>query len=1080
MKHFREVNSMRRIRFSLLLIVVTLVCAFNLIAQVGSDASILGVVTDSSGAIIPKATVTIVNLDTGFQRSVTSGEGGEFEALALPTGPYSVSVTNPGFSTWKLGRIDLTVASRQRISPVLKVGDVTEQISVDATAELIQTERSSVSTIVEEKQMRELPLNGRNPVQLVALAPGMRYLGRSGPERGSSVQGVGGRDDSTEFQLDGLNANAGMDERGMAIPNVDTIAEFSVETNSFSAEQGRNPLQVLMLTKSGTNAFHGTLWEFLRNEKLDAFNTFAKRPGARKPKLSRNQFGATIGGPVIKNKTFFFASFEGTTIRQERIYNSNTILPEMLNGDFSSVATPIRDPLNGQPFAGNRIPADRIASSSKFFTPYILLPNAPNGFFRATAPVPDDTWEGTMRIDHQITDRQRIYGRWVAYDNSADSPDYRPEVAQTNNTRQHNIAMNYTYSVAPTWLINLGANYMSSFNRFSSPVVGIDNLTQQAGIQGFATSGREGSTGLPSVSITGYTGFNAPWGNPGRLWMEAKNAKATTSLIRGKHTMNLGYEINDRTTFGQHSSFAARGNFTFNGQYTGNGFADYLLGYTSAGGRNFPLQTFGMKHSPYSAIYLQDAWKPTSNLTVNLGLRYDRWHAKRAVRGNVTSFDPVSGKAIAGEDKNGQVDLTAQPVAKFVAAATQGLWVSASDIGAPPGLFEANGFFSPRIGVAWRPGKSDSLVIRGGYGIFASSFIGNITASAIVGPPFWNYENPTYTTASLQRWETAFSNDPTVFLSPGVSAAAYNVDAQKAHEWNFSVQKSLPFSSALTISYVGNKILDVISGNLRNEVPPGQYTNLQAARPYPRFAGITLYENLGKTWYNALQMKVERRFSQGLLFNTVYSYGKHMVDGVGSDVWSAPEPFAPDGYNRGRSAFDRTHILNVNAVYELPFGRGRKHLTGSNPIVNGVLGGWQLTGIYSFTSGAPLSISVPGSTLGNGRGTRANVTGDPALSNGSADQWFNTAAFSAPPQYQFGNSAIGVLDAPGSHSLDTGLMKNFYITEFKHIQFRWEMFNAPNHVNLGGPGTTLATSTFGRITSAGNARQMQLALKFVY
>ena len=404
----------------------------------------------------------------------------------------------------------------------------------------------------------------------------------------------------------------------------------------------------------------------------------------------------------------------------------------------------------------------------------------------------------------------------------------------------------------------------------------------------------------------------------------------------------------------------------------------------------------------------------------------------------------------------------------------------ASQIGAPPGLFEPNGFVSPRIGIAWRPGRTDTFVIRGGYGIFPSSFIGNITASAIVGPPFWNYENPAYTAQSLQRWETAFSNDPTVFLSPGISASAYNVDNQKAHEWNISIQRALPFNSAFTIAYVGNRILDVIGANVRNEVAPGTYTNLQAARPYPRFAGITLYENLGKTWYNALQFKLERRFSEGLLFNTVYSFGKHLVDGVGSSVWDAPEPFAPEGYNRGRSGFDRKHILNINGVYELPFGRGRRYLANSNIIVNGVLGGWQLSGIYAFTSGAPLSISVPGATLGNGRGTRANVAGDPMLDNGTADRWFNTTAFAAPPARQFGNSGIRILDGPGSHVLDTGLMKNFYITESKYVQFRWEMFNAPNHVNLSNPGTALGTPTFGRILSAGAARQMQLALKFVF
>jgi hypothetical protein len=1057
-----------------------LLCAVASLAQIGSDASLLGVVTDASGAVVPQAVVTVVNLNTGLQKSATTGETGDFEISALPVGPYSVSVSRPGFSTWKVARVDLAVASRQRISPVLSPGEVTQQVNVEATAELIQTDRSSVSTVVEEKQIRELPLNGRNPVQLVSLAPGMRFLGRSGPERGSTVQGVGGRDDQTEFQLDGLNANAGMDERGMAIPNVDTIAEFSVETNSFTADQGRNPLQVLMLTKSGTNEFHGTAWEFLRNEKLDAFNTFAKRPGARKPKLSRNQFGATLGGPVLRNKTFFFLSFEGTTIRQERIYNSNTVLPEMLNGDFSSLATPIRDPLTNQPFAGNRIPADRIASSSKFFFPYLLLPNSPGALFRSVAPVPEDTWEGTARLDHQITDAQRIYGRWVVYDNTQQSPDYRPDVVQANNTRQHNIALNYTYNVRPTWLLNIGANYMNSFNRFSSPVVGIDNLTENAGIRGFATPGREGSTGLPTVAITGYTGFQAPWGNPGRLWMEAKNFKVTTGLIRGRHTINLGYELNDRTTFGQHASFATRGNFSFNGQYTGNGFADYLLGYTSSAGRNFPLQTFGMKHAPYSAVFIQDAWKPTARLTINLGLRYDRWHQRRAVRGNVTSFEPSIGKAIAGEDTNGQVDLTAQPVARFVAEATKDLWVPASQAGAPPGLFKANGFLAPRIGVAWRPTRKDDLVLRGGYGIFASSFIGNITASAIVGPPFWNYENPAYTAQSLQRWETAFSDDPTVFLSPGVSASYYDIGAQKAHEWNFSIQKGLPFSSAVTVSYVGNRVVDVIGANLRNEVRPGQYTNLQAARPYPGFAGITLYENLGRTWYNALQVKVERRFTNGLLFNTVYSFGKHLLDGVGTTVWDAPEPFAPEGYNRGRSGFDRRHILNINGVYDLPFGRGRRFANSLHPVLNGVLGGWQLSGIYSFTSGSPLTIGVPGATLGNGRGTRANIVGDPSVSSPSAAMWFNPAAFAAPARLEFGNSALGVLDGPGTHILDTGLMKNFYFAESRYVQFRWEMFNAPNHVNLSNPGTTLGTPTTGVILSAGAARQMQFALKLVF
>ena len=640
--------------------------------------------------------------------------------------------------------------------------------------------------------------------------------------------------------------------------------------------------------------------------------------------------------------------------------------------------------------------------------------------------------------------------------------------------------MNYNYTVTPTTLITVGANYMNSFNRFKSPVVGIENLTEQAGVRGFPTAGREGSTGLPTVGFTGYTGFNAPWGNPGRLWMEAKNVKATMNLVRGKHTVNLGYELNDRTTFGQHASFATRGNFSFDARYSGDGFADYLLGYVGSAGRNYPLQTFGMKHSPYSGLYVQDFWKLTPQLTLNLGLRFDHWHQKRAVRGNVTSFDPKIGKAVAGEDKNGQVDLTAQPVARFVARATEGLWVPASQIGAPPGLFTSNSYLSPRLGVAWRPRGLSDLVIRGAYGIFPTSFIGNITASAIVGPPFWNYENPSYSALSLQRWETAFADDPTVFLSPGVSASAYDITSQKAHEWNFSIQKGLPFRSAVTVSYVGNRVIDAMSANPLNEVAPGRYTNLQAAKPYSRFGGITLYQNLGKTWFNALQFKLERRFVEGLSFTTSYSFGKHLIDGVGSAVWDGIVPFAPEGYNRGRSAFDRKHILTINSVYELPVGKGRRYLASAHPIVNGILGGWQLSGIYNFTSGSPLSIGVPGATLGNGWGTRATTVGNPKLSNPSASLWFDPRAFAAPPPLQFGTSGIGVLDGPGSHTLDTALMKNFYITEGRFLQFRWEMFNAPNHVNLSNPTTTFGIPTTGQIFSAGAARQMQFGMKFIF
>ena len=501
-------------------LIATLLAVFTASAQIGSDGAILGVVSDPSGSVVVGASVTVTNTGTGLKKNVMTNEAGIFEIPSLPIGTYSVTVSIAGFKSWNLAQTELRVGERKRLAPTLEVGQVTEQVAVVGTVELIQTDKVSVGATIEQKQMVALPLNGRNPIALVRLVPGMRFVSdRSGPERGTTVQGMGSRSDVTEFQVDGLNANAGMDERAITIPNVDTISEFNVETANFSAEHGRNPVQIELVTKSGTNRFHGSLWEFLRNEKLDAFNTFAKRAGAKKPKLSRNQFGGTIGGPIIKDKTHFFFAFEGTTVRQESIYNSTVVQPEMLQGNFSSIsAASIRDPLNaGQTFPGKQIPVSRFSSASQFFFPYLLLPNGSDGRFRSVAPNPTDTYEYVSRIDHQISSKHRIFGRWIIFDNRQTPPDYKPDVYAQNNTKQHNVGLTYNYTITSSMLLTVTAGYTNSFNRFTSPLVGLDNLTLKAGIRGFPTAGREGSTGLPTVGISGYTGFNAPWGNPGRL-----------------------------------------------------------------------------------------------------------------------------------------------------------------------------------------------------------------------------------------------------------------------------------------------------------------------------------------------------------------------------------------------------------------------------------------------------------------------------------------------------------------------------------------------------------------------------------
>jgi hypothetical protein len=1061
----------------LLWIALLIVSSRVVLAQVSTQGSMLGTVTDSSGASVPGAEVVVTNLDTGLVNKAVTDSGGNFEILALHIGRYSVTVTATGFKTWKLTSTMINVGERSRLTPTLEIGQVSEQVSVVANAELLQTEQSGLQTVIEMQQIRELPLSVRNPVALVNLVPGMRYLGQGGPERGSTVQGMATRDNQTEFQLDGLNSNAGMDEGGMAIPNVDSVAEFNVQTSSFSAENGRNPIQVLVATKSGTNQFHGAAWEFLQNDALNARNAYALEV----PKLRRNQFGAAIGGPVLKNRTFFYTNFQGTPERTNEIYNSPVAPPAMLNGDFSSLSTPVIDPLTGSQFPGNVISSDRFSSASTFFFPYLLQPNSPDGRFRAVAPVSNDTYEGTLRVDHEITAKQRIYGRWIVVDNKTNSPDYTPSVSQTNTTRQHNVGLNYTYAIQPTLLLTLTGGFLKSNNHFTSPNAGIENLVEEAGIQGIPTEGREEWVGLPNVTITGYTGFSVPWGVPGRLWSSVRNGKASVNWIRGAHSFSFGYEYNDRSVYGDHGSHSPRGSFDFNGQYTGNAVADYLLGLTSGTRRNYPLRTFGLDRSPYSGIFAQDFWKITPNLTLSLGIRGEYWHAKDLRNGMGSTFDARTGKVIAGVTSTGKVNLNAEPVAPYLAAATQGLWIPATEAHVPNGLFDPNGHVSPRLGVTWRPSSRIPVVFRAGYGTFYNSFTGNRSASSIVGLPYWTWESLSFSPLTLQRWETAWPTNPQEFIQPSIGEApAWNIDEARTQEWNISVQVGLPLNSALEVSYVGVRMKNQVVMNPLNEVAPGSYADLQAAKPYPAFGQINVLENLGRAWYEGLQMKWERRFNNGLSFMASYAFGKNMGENVPQYETDRLVPFAPAGYLRGRTAWDRTHILVVNAVYELPFGRGRAHFANANRVADFILGGWQLSGINSFMSGAPLTVTVPGATLGNSWDTRANLVGDPSSSSAGSSRWFNTDAFSAPPLYAFGNSGIGIIDGPGTHILDIGLMKSFHVTESKYFQFRWEAFNALNHVNREDPGTTLGTEDFGRITSAGSARTMQLGLKFLF
>ena len=387
----------------------------------------------------------------------------------------------------------------------------------------------------------------------------------------------------------------------------------------------------------------------------------------------------------------------------------------------------------------------------------------------------------------------------------------------------------------------------------------------------------------------------------------------------------------------------------------------------------------------------------------------------------------------------------------------------------------------PRVGFAYDLSGRHTTTVRAGYGIFTSSYRGNITASSIIAPPYWTYESQSWSAAQLQRWETAWPVNPTSFVAPSVGAAAYDVKPIKDHEWNLSIQKGLPFRTSVTASYVGSYGDGLITDNSLNNVTPGLYTNLQAAKPYPAFGSIDLYINSGKNWYNSGQLKVERRFAKGLSYMLSYAFSKNISENGGDSVWTTPTPFAPAGYNRGLASYNHTNILSANAIWEIPVGRGRPYGGSLHPVVDGFVGGWEFVPIYLYSSGSPLTFGVQGATLGNGWGTRPNLVGNPAISNPGPNLWFNPAAFAAPGPYLFGSSGIGILTGPSSQIANLSLNKKFSLGgERRYLQFRWEAFNAFNHANYRNPKTTIGQGTTGRIFEAGDARQMQLGLKVVF
>jgi len=1053
--------------------------------QIGTEGAFFGTVTDSAGASVPNAEVVATHIATGISKQAVTDSQGNFNLFALPIGKYSVAVKAKGFKTWTLTDSELTVGARNRLSPVLTVGELTESVSVVSNAELLQTEKSSAETVVELQQIRQLPLDTRNPLALIALVPGMRYVStQAGGEKATYVQGQGLRQNKTQFQLDGFASNAPMDEGGTAIPNVDAIAEFSVETLNFSAENGRGPTQVKVATKAGTNEIHGSVWEFNQNDFYNARNTFA----AATPRVRYNQFGGAVGGPVIRNKTFFYGNFQGTVTKNSQVFNTQVVTPAMKQGDFSAVSRIIKDPTTGLPFPGNIIPQARFNASSSYFLPQIL--SAPNGTFNTVAGTSSNVWEGTGRVDHQITQNQHVYGRYVTSRSPSLILGNTPTAYSNDMVTQHNLGLSYNWTISPNTLFSLGGGMMRTSEQYTSPDFGVKNEASAAGVQGFPTAGREAWIGSPQISFgNGYLGNStySTWGTPGQLWGHVYDGKADWRHYRGNHSLSAGIQLANVQTYASHGSCCVRGNFSFTNQYTNDGFADFLLGYAAQAQRNAPLDNFGTDRAPYMGLFVNDNWRILPNLSVEVGLRYERWFARHNLRDGAATFDPALGKIVAGNRGDGTINPNVFLSTPNVIASTAGLVVTARSAGYPDTLWEGNGNWAPRIGLVYRPFGHRQFVVRTAYGLFYNTLTGNRSASAAANPPFWGVDTVTKSVSQLAPWNTLFSSDPNAFGIFGMSEAQDpRLKPARTQEWNVTIQTALPLKTALTVSYVGTSVGRELASMPYNIPTIGPHANIQADRPIPQLSVIDRLENNAHTWYHGLQSKFERRFAAGISYTFSYSFSKslgqnnnnNVDEGAGSPLLA----YAPPSYYRDRLPFDYRHLEYATLVWELPYGHGRKFGSNLGRALDAVAGGWNLTLTESARSGTPFSVGGGVNGLGNGDGApRSNLIGDPHISNPSVAKWFNTAAFAVPAPYTFGSTPLGILDGPGFLQFNTALSKNFRVAEKKQLQLRGEAFNAFNRANYGNPNNNASSSQIGRITStSGPARYLQLGVQFIF
>jgi outer membrane receptor protein involved in Fe transport len=1062
---------------------------------------------------VPGVVVSVTNSDTGFKQQTATDSSGFYSFPSLNRGVYSVTAAKAGFRGAEATGIVLEAASRKTLDFTLEIGQVNEAVSVTAQANTVQTSSGDISTVVTEKQLSQIALNGRNYTQLLRLIPGsattggLDAFGLALSTTSNRVNGI--RSNSVYFSVDGAdNMDNGGNSNAIISPNIDTIGEVRVLTSSYSAEfGGRSGAMVNVVTKSGTREFHGTAFYFVRNDAFDARSFFAQT----RPPLRFNNFGWTLGGPVLwpgrfnkdRQKLFFFGGQEFKLNRQSTVATSVTPTALERNGDFrgSTLAAPI-DPTTGAAFPDRVIPQSRFSrNGAALLRPY-PLPNfaGPGGNYVAQARNRTDTTENLLKLDYLPTSKQQLMYRFTHQDwdifngfqgtNLGIVPGGRPRPGWTT-------VLSHTYTLSPTIV-----NYVSA-SVTANQIQGLpanEILSRSAlGLNYREIFPANNFQVGPSVNIAGFTGYNV--GDRIRNLNTTFQVRDDLSKVAGSHTMKFGVQYTRSRKDQNNSGANDNGTVTFNTaalNSTRNVIGDVLLG-------NFQNYTEGEVDTSWFArfnqleFYAQDSWRLNRKLSVELGLRYNLVFPLYSALGNFTTFDvtrfnPANAPQVSAA--NGALLTTGDPYngivifgegfpdrAKGRIPAVDLPGVNRLFVGLPRGGARTDrGNWGPRVSFAYDPQANGKTALRGGFGMFYDRIQSDFLGGSSNNPPFassanifdGNIDNPG---GGVQR------NFPV-----NLSGIFLGLRTPRVITYNFGIQREVRSGLLADISYVGTLGRNLLRTINVNQLRPGtaqanRGVNLNSLRPFRGYGNINLQDAGDSSNYNSLQATLNQRYRNGLNFGVAYTFSRTLDTSGGSfqDIFNSRADY-------GLSSIHRAHILNVNWVYEVPLFRKSK-----NALARLALGGWQASGISVYQSGAPTSVTVPTDVAGIGAGSsRAEVVGNPKLDGAARtlSRWFNTEAFLGDTQMtqgRFGNSGRNVLIGPSYTQHDVALMKNFSLTERFGVQFRAESFNVLNNPSFTGINTTVRfdgqgrpAQNYGAVTSSGPGRVLSFGLKLLF